>query len=57
MPNEKASFNKKDLTFNKETVNAKNFIVWKDGVLLFENATFESIAHKVGTKLQRIDTE
>ena len=50
MPNEKASFNKKDLTLNKETVNAKNFIVWKEGVLLFENANFESITHKLERK-------
>lgn len=50
VPNEKASFTKKDLSFNKETVNAKNFIVWKDGVLLFENATFESITQKLERK-------
>jgi len=47
VPNEKASFNKKDLKFAKETVDAKNFIAWKDGVLLFENATFESIVKKL----------
>ena len=50
VPNEKASFNKKDLTLNKERVNAKNFIVWKEGVLLFENANFESITHKLERK-------
>lgn len=49
-PNEKASFTKNNLTFSKETVNAKNFIAWIEGVLLFENATFESITHKLERK-------
>ena len=47
VPNEKASFNKKNLNFTKKTVNVRNFIAWKDGVLWFENAPFENIVKKL----------
>lgn len=47
MPNEKASFDKKDLKFTKENITVKNFISWKDGILLFEDETFESIVKKL----------
>ena len=42
-PNQQASISKDERMFAVETVNAKNYSLWKDGIFYFEEASLETI--------------
>lgn len=46
-PNKKASYNNQSKKITTKDVAVDNYIVWKDGVLMFENERFENILRKL----------
>lgn len=47
-PNEKFTYNKKLRTINIQTVNAEQFIAWKDGLLIFRNEPLSEVLNRIG---------
>lgn len=46
-PGENITYHNKENLFTKDTFNLKSVTAWKDGILLFENNTYEEVIHKL----------